>query len=182
VPCRKQGQDLKKPENQLVFRLFLRYRADSNRCIRFCRPPPSHSATVPYLKWDCKSKQFFVFISKIILAFFGQGHHLLQTVGTQTPFISLVQHLPYRFRYIHRKTPAFATFSTAKGSSATGTDFQFGQHLEFFHLSDFSPTDTPLPVTVIFFNFGDLAGRCFRVAKSRYKFNGEKRDSRTQLS
>ena len=27
--------------------LFLRYRADSNCCKRFCRPLPSHSATVP---------------------------------------------------------------------------------------------------------------------------------------
>ncbi len=27
----------------------LRYRAESNRCTRFCRPLPSHSATVPFL-------------------------------------------------------------------------------------------------------------------------------------
>ncbi len=26
-----------------------RFRADSNRCTRFCRPLPSHSATEPYI-------------------------------------------------------------------------------------------------------------------------------------
>jgi hypothetical protein len=28
--------------------IHLRFRADSNRCKRFCRPLPSHSATKPY--------------------------------------------------------------------------------------------------------------------------------------
>jgi hypothetical protein len=28
---------------------FLRFRTDSNRCTRFCRPLPSHSATEPDL-------------------------------------------------------------------------------------------------------------------------------------
>ncbi|MEN9961193.1 MAG: hypothetical protein RL045_1446 [Bacteroidota bacterium] len=30
---------------------FWRFRADSNRCRRFCRPLPSHSATKP-INWD----------------------------------------------------------------------------------------------------------------------------------
>ena len=39
---------------------FLRFRADSNRCRRFCRPLPSHSATKP-INWDAN------------LAFFTEG-------------------------------------------------------------------------------------------------------------
>ena len=39
---------------------FLRFRADSNRCRRFCRPLPSHSATKP-VNWDAN------------LAFFNKG-------------------------------------------------------------------------------------------------------------
>ena len=51
-----------------------RSRAESNRCMRFCRPPPSHSATEPFLQegksikknlfyiknsWFCLHKTFF---------------------------------------------------------------------------------------------------------------------------
>ena len=39
---------------------FWRFRADSNRCRRFCRPLPSHSATKP-INWDAN------------LAFFNKG-------------------------------------------------------------------------------------------------------------
>ena len=44
----------------LIYRLFRvdskinilkRYRADSNRCTRFCRPLPSLSATIPYFEF-----------------------------------------------------------------------------------------------------------------------------------
>ena len=41
-----------------AFDLRLRYLADSNRRIRFCRPVPSHSAKVPFS--DCKDSVFLV--------------------------------------------------------------------------------------------------------------------------
>ncbi len=37
---------------------FSRFRADSNRCTRFCRPLPSLSATKPFLNWKCKGTGF----------------------------------------------------------------------------------------------------------------------------
>ena len=43
---------------------FWRFRADSNRCRRFCRPLPSHSATKP-INWDAN------------LAFFNKGAKFL---------------------------------------------------------------------------------------------------------
>ena len=38
----------KKKTYVFSFAFVWRYRADSNRCTRFCRPLPSHSATVPW--------------------------------------------------------------------------------------------------------------------------------------
>ena len=38
-----------------------RYRTDSNRRVRFCRPPPSHSATVPFWLGSAKLQLSFYF-------------------------------------------------------------------------------------------------------------------------
>ena len=50
---------------------FLRFRADSNRCRRFCRPLPSHSATKP-VNWDANlaffNKGAKVWVKKIVIS------------------------------------------------------------------------------------------------------------------
>ncbi len=39
---------------------LLRHRADSNRCTRFCRPLPSHSATMPIY---CSGWQIYIYFA-----------------------------------------------------------------------------------------------------------------------
>lgn len=62
-----------KKENLLIYlfkdytkKVLMRYLADSNRRIRFCRPAPSHSAKVPCFS-VCKDSIFLV-LSKVFRA------------------------------------------------------------------------------------------------------------------
>ena len=52
-----------------------RSRADSNRCERFCRPPPSHSATRPYYKARCWFANVLV-LALALLVVYNDGFYL----------------------------------------------------------------------------------------------------------
>ena len=43
----------------------VRSEADSNRCTRFCRPLPSHSAIRPYIPFGCANIRSFLFPAKL---------------------------------------------------------------------------------------------------------------------
>jgi hypothetical protein len=65
--------DPKQQKKPSIMTAFLRSRADSNRCRRFCRPLPSHSATGPL---ECKISGFFLFSQiffHILIYFFQTG-------------------------------------------------------------------------------------------------------------
>ena len=62
----------------------MRFRADSNRCTRFCRPLPSHSATKPCFFDGAKvsnshftNKYFFKPVSKTSEGMPGKGSHAM---------------------------------------------------------------------------------------------------------
>ena len=124
-----------KQKRPVIIPVFLlRFRADSNRCGRFCRPLPSHSATKPQLFGDAK-------VMKNIIT---QGclsrkiGNRVQTVRTKASLILIFNHFQGLIIQTNFITPAFTRHPATKRISTSGTKLCFigfaGEILTIVHL------------------------------------------------